>query len=486
MLGLDAAGKTSLLYSAQLGEVTSTIPTIGFNVESVKFKGTLFTVWDVGGRSGVRALWRHYFQDTSFLVFVVDSNDTERIEDVKEELITALFQADKANEGRAPVPLLVFANKQDLPNALSPESLVRRLDLFSIAGRNRLWHVTGITALSRGCRSQFLAELGDFAERTRRASERAALTEAREEKKGTEVQQKKRETELTSDEQNTEYQSEKGVEREQEVPGENENSLVPLKLSHSATVAAFSPIQKGTACPFAKTAKLWGAPPPPTPMESPDRISNVPSACGRAAVPALTGFVESLERGLRLDGFLIRVPCLPPSGQSVGLTVEEWGVKVRECLTALGDGDPSLSSGADRNVMGKRSVGERGWRFTFNGASFFITSFAPCYPKSHPRYAHGSADGWVLLQPDISFARRGIPDTHDNVVVQRVRAAFADAGASYSMPPTVRFPTATQIVRPLSDSDKPVKWWLKETELESSAHPWEAVTGNRGVTLRVS
>merc|ERR1711877_103299 len=71
MLGLDNAGKTTVLYKLKLGEVVTTIPTIGFNVETVECKNISFTVWDVGGQTKIRPLWRHYFQNTQGLIFVV-------------------------------------------------------------------------------------------------------------------------------------------------------------------------------------------------------------------------------------------------------------------------------------------------------------------------------------------------------------------------------------------------------------------------------
>jgi len=64
MLGLDAAGKTTILYKLKLGEVVSSVPTIGFNVETVEYKNIKFTVWDVGGQDKIRLLWRHYYQNT--------------------------------------------------------------------------------------------------------------------------------------------------------------------------------------------------------------------------------------------------------------------------------------------------------------------------------------------------------------------------------------------------------------------------------------
>lgn len=85
-VGLDAAGKTTILYKLKLGEIVTTIPTIGFNVETVEYKNICFTVWDVGGQDKIRPLWRHYFQNTQGLIFVVDSNDRERITEAQDEL----------------------------------------------------------------------------------------------------------------------------------------------------------------------------------------------------------------------------------------------------------------------------------------------------------------------------------------------------------------------------------------------------------------
>lgn len=85
-VGLDAAGKTTILYKLKLGEIVTTIPTIGFNVETVEYKNICFTVWDVGGQDKIRPLWRHYFQNTQGLIFVVDSNDRERIGEAEREL----------------------------------------------------------------------------------------------------------------------------------------------------------------------------------------------------------------------------------------------------------------------------------------------------------------------------------------------------------------------------------------------------------------
>ena len=89
MLGLDAAGKTTILYKLHIGEVLSTVPTLGFNVEKVQYKNVVFTVWDVGGQEKLRPLWRHYFNNTDGLIFVVDCLDRERTRDGRRRSFTA-------------------------------------------------------------------------------------------------------------------------------------------------------------------------------------------------------------------------------------------------------------------------------------------------------------------------------------------------------------------------------------------------------------
>ncbi|CAG11375.1 unnamed protein product, partial [Tetraodon nigroviridis] len=138
MVGLDAAGKTTILYKLKLGEIVTTIPTIGFNVETVDYKNISFTVWDVGGQDKIRPLWRHYFQNTQGLIFVVDSNDKERVAEAKEELSKMMLE----DELRDAV-LLVFANKQDLPNALAISDLTDKLGLHGF--RNK-WYIQSACA----------------------------------------------------------------------------------------------------------------------------------------------------------------------------------------------------------------------------------------------------------------------------------------------------------------------------------------------------
>jgi len=146
MVGLDAAGKTTILYKLKLGEVVTTIPTIGFNVETVEYKNISFTVWDVGGQQKIRPLWRHYYQNTQGVIFVVDSNDRDRVDDSKEcedsakEELSRMLAEDELRDA----VLLVFANKQDLPNAMKVQEVTERLGLNKL--RNRQWYIQGTSA----------------------------------------------------------------------------------------------------------------------------------------------------------------------------------------------------------------------------------------------------------------------------------------------------------------------------------------------------
>ncbi|XDC74852.1 hypothetical protein R6Z07F_006025 [Ovis aries] len=139
MVGLDAAGKTTILYKLKLGEIVTTIPTIGFNVETVEYKNICFTVWDVGGQDKIRPLWRHYFQNTQGLIFVVDSNDRERVQESADEL-QKMLQEDELRDA----VLLVFANKQDMPNAMPVSELTDKLGLQHL--RSRTWYVQATCA----------------------------------------------------------------------------------------------------------------------------------------------------------------------------------------------------------------------------------------------------------------------------------------------------------------------------------------------------
>ncbi|KXT10030.1 hypothetical protein AC579_1225 [Pseudocercospora musae] len=149
MLGLDAAGKTkfhiraqmltiefaAILYKLKLDTDVTTIPTVGFNVETVTYKNTKFNVWDVGGQDKIRPLWRHYFSGTQGLIFVIDSNDRDRMEEARSELARIIQDREMKD-----ALLLVFANKQDIPGAMRPKEVSDMLELQRIA-RDHTWKV---------------------------------------------------------------------------------------------------------------------------------------------------------------------------------------------------------------------------------------------------------------------------------------------------------------------------------------------------------
>jgi len=127
MVGLDAAGKTTILYQLKLGEVVTTVPTIGFNVETLEFQNSSLTVWDVGGQDKIRPLWRHYYDDTQGIIFVVDSADRDRMDKARTELETLLREPTLSESS-----VLIFANKQDLPNAMRPAEMTEALGLHLV------------------------------------------------------------------------------------------------------------------------------------------------------------------------------------------------------------------------------------------------------------------------------------------------------------------------------------------------------------------
>ncbi|KAF8701335.1 hypothetical protein HU200_033665 [Digitaria exilis] len=140
VLGLDNAGKTTILYRLQMGEVVSTIPTIGFNVETVQYNNIKFQVWDLGGQTSIRPYWRCYFPNTQAIIYVVDSSDTDRLVTAKEEF-HAILEEDELKGA----VVLVYANKQDLPGALDDAAVTESLELHKI--KSRQWAIFKTSAI---------------------------------------------------------------------------------------------------------------------------------------------------------------------------------------------------------------------------------------------------------------------------------------------------------------------------------------------------
>lgn len=141
MVGLDNAGKTTVLYRLKLGEVITTIPTIGFNLETVEYRNISFTVWDVGGQQRIRTLWKYYFRDTQAVIFVVDSADKDRIQEARYELRTLIDDPDLRD-----AVVLVLANKQDMPYAMSADEVSSTLEMNTV--KDKEWYVQPSNAIT--------------------------------------------------------------------------------------------------------------------------------------------------------------------------------------------------------------------------------------------------------------------------------------------------------------------------------------------------
>lgn len=142
MLGLDGVGKSTLLYKLKYDESVATVSTVGYNVEMLELEDPKLglKVWDVGGQRRMRSLWSHFYAGTEALVFVVDSWDRGRLEEARRELYQVLTSPCLKK-----VPLVVLANKQDIPRAATPAEITLRLDLRRLCG-SRDWFVQPCSA----------------------------------------------------------------------------------------------------------------------------------------------------------------------------------------------------------------------------------------------------------------------------------------------------------------------------------------------------
>ncbi|XP_064923224.1 ADP-ribosylation factor-like protein 3 isoform X1 [Columba livia] len=141
LLGLDNAGKTTLLKQLASEDISHITPTQGFNIKSVQSQGFKLNVWDIGGQRKIRPYWRNYFENTDILIYVIDSADRKRFEETGQELAELLDE-----EKLSGVPVLIFANKQDLLTAAPASEIAEGLNLHTI--RDRVWQIQSCSALS--------------------------------------------------------------------------------------------------------------------------------------------------------------------------------------------------------------------------------------------------------------------------------------------------------------------------------------------------
>uniref|UniRef100_U5EZE0 ADP-ribosylation factor-like protein 2 n=1 Tax=Corethrella appendiculata TaxID=1370023 RepID=U5EZE0_9DIPT len=141
LLGLDNAGKTTILKRFNGEPIDQISPTLGFNIKTLEHNNYTLNMWDVGGQKSLRSYWRNYFECTDGLIWVVDSTDRMRLQSCKEELKQLLQE-----ERLAGATLLILANKQDLPDALTSSEIKDALELDLIVTHH--WSVFSVSAVS--------------------------------------------------------------------------------------------------------------------------------------------------------------------------------------------------------------------------------------------------------------------------------------------------------------------------------------------------
>ena len=140
LLGLDSAGKTTLLYKLKLKESIVTIPTIGFNIETLKFNNLKLTICDIGGQDKIRQLWSHYLLNTDYLIYMIDSADKQRFDEAKEELFKLCIHQNFQIKF-----ILVLANKMDLPGSASHNTLMSLFEGINIKTKMHIQKCNAIT-----------------------------------------------------------------------------------------------------------------------------------------------------------------------------------------------------------------------------------------------------------------------------------------------------------------------------------------------------
>ncbi|XP_067852829.1 ADP-ribosylation factor-like protein 6 [Heptranchias perlo] len=137
-LGLDNSGKSTIIdrLKPASARAQNIVPTIGFSVEKFSTPSLTFIVFDMSGQGRYRNLWEYYYEDAHAIIFVIDSGDKLRIVVAKEELDTLLIHPDIKHRQ---IPILFFANKMDLTDALSSVTVSQMLGLDNI--KDKPWHI---------------------------------------------------------------------------------------------------------------------------------------------------------------------------------------------------------------------------------------------------------------------------------------------------------------------------------------------------------
>ena len=140
ILGMQNAGKTTILYRLSLGQLVKTTPTIGSNVEELTHNNVKFQAWDLGGQESTRSVWDVYYMSTDAVVYVIDSQDDENFEESKAQFHKVISHPNLKN-----TIILIFANKQDLQGAKDVNKLIEDYEFDKI--KNHIWKIQSCSAL---------------------------------------------------------------------------------------------------------------------------------------------------------------------------------------------------------------------------------------------------------------------------------------------------------------------------------------------------
>ncbi|KAG4945871.1 hypothetical protein AAZX31_15G099600 [Glycine max] len=176
ILGIDKAGKTTLLekmksvYSNIEGiPPDRIIPTVGLNIGRIEVANSKLVFWDLGGQPGLRSIWEKYYEEAHAVIFVVDASCPSRFEDAKSALEKVLRHEDLQG-----APLLILANKQDIPEAVSADELARYLDLKKLDERVSMFEaVSAYDGMGIRESAEWLVEVMERSKRTEMLRARA-------------------------------------------------------------------------------------------------------------------------------------------------------------------------------------------------------------------------------------------------------------------------------------------------------------------------
>lgn len=217
---------------------------------------------------------------------------------------------------------------------------------------------------------------------------------------------------------------------------------------HTTALENFEQIKSQSNCLFARKAKIWSCPEWIDSLSLEENIYRL--------VPMLIKFTI-YAYSHRLDAFLIEIP-----GSEYGTNIEVFGRALCRVLRTLSDNDP-----AGQRCMNKSYIAGRGWVFEFNICTFFITTFAPFYPSTHPRFSFGAQNCYILMQPELSFALHDLPSMsletnwdEPQTVRDKIRCAFRDAGRPTFIPESISSPMILEILTPVEKDGTVPKWWL--------------------------